>query len=135
MRQIAALAALMCLAGPPLAAQTPPEGQDGFDLMEEGANLLLRGLMDEMAPALDQFGAMAQQIGPAFDELTAQMGPALAALLDRIDSIRYYEAPVILDNGDILIRRSPDAPAYVARPSHTSPPRNPPVMATTPPTP
>jgi len=123
MKTAAALIVLMAAA--PAAAQTPnaaagadspstappPQGQ-GFDLMGQGADLLVRGLLDEMQPAMDQFGALAQQIGPAMDGLTSDLGLALAELLRQIDNIRYYQAPQILANGDILIRRSPDAPPW-----------------------
>ncbi len=54
--------------------------QDGFDLFEEATRLMLKGLM--------------QELGPAWDELQA--------LLDNLNA---YEAPEVLPNGDIIIRR------------------------------
>ena len=49
------------------------------------------------------------------DFLATEMGPALLKMMRTLDSVRYYEAPEILPNGDIIIRRSPDAPDYVPR--------------------
>jgi hypothetical protein len=43
------------------------------------------------------------------------MGPAFLDLIQTLDSVRYYERPEILPNGDIIIRRSPDAPLYSPR--------------------
>lgn len=102
-----------CLALPvPALAQDEGEMEEGFSLMEEGARLLFRGLMDEMEPAIDDFAGMAQELEPALDMLASEMGPALMELMKTLDSVRYYERPEILPNGDIIIRRSPDAPAF-----------------------
>lgn len=88
----------------PLAAQeetapAPSDTEDGFSLMEEGAKLLFRGLMSEMEPALDEMGRALSEMEPAFQELLAL-----------IDDIRNYDPPRVLENGDILIPRKPDAP-------------------------
>jgi len=97
----------------PAGAATGIPGQDGgFDLMGQGADLIMRGIVDEMGPAIDQFGALAAEIGPAMDALTTDMGLALTELYRQIDNIRYYQTPEILANGDILIRRRPDAPPW-----------------------
>lgn len=88
---------LTCL---PLSAQeTPPDASDGemgkgMDLMEEGAKLLLRGLMSEMEPALDEMG-----------KALTEMEPAVTELMRMIGDFRNYHAPEMLENGDIIIRR------------------------------
>jgi hypothetical protein len=95
--------ALTLISAPPLAAQTPPvpqEEEKGFDLMEEGAKLLFRGLMREMEPALNEMG-----------KALSEMEPALQNLMALIDDIRNYDAPRVLENGDILIPRRKDAPS------------------------
>ena len=98
------LALSLCLCAAPMAgAQTPSEptaAEDGFDLMEEGAKLLFRGLMREMEPALNEMG-----------KALAEMEPALKDLMALIDDIRNYDAPRMLENGDILIPRRQDAPS------------------------
>jgi hypothetical protein len=111
MRQVPAIALALVLAGaPPLSAQTAEE--EGSSLMEEGARLFLRGLMEELDPAIGELEGIAEEIEPAFREMARQMGPAFAEIMATIDNIRFYEAPVILENGDILIRRRADAPPY-----------------------
>lgn len=105
-----AYAALIALFVTPAAAQDA--GDDGFDLMEEGAKLLLRGLMTEMEPVLEDMEDFASEIGPAMKMLADEMGPALAEVLNAIDDIRNYDAPQIMPNGDIIIRRRTDAPAF-----------------------
>lgn len=80
--------------------------------MDQGARLFLRGLMSELEPTLDELEGMAPEIKPGLQALADEMGPALAQIIARIDDLRFYEAPVILDNGDILIRRRAEAPLY-----------------------
>lgn len=80
--------------------------------MEEGAKLLLRGLMTEMEPAIDDLRDMAEGMGPAMELFAQEMGPALGAMLEQVDDLRNYQAPEVLPNGDIIIRRKPDAPVY-----------------------
>ncbi|MDR7125774.1 AAA+ family ATPase [Pseudotabrizicola sp. 4114] len=94
---------LLLIAAPPAIAQTlpapQPEAEKGFDLMEEGAKLLFRGLMREMEPALNEMG-----------KALSEMEPTLEKLMALVDDIRNYDAPRLLDNGDILIPRRKDAP-------------------------
>ena len=112
MKQIV-LAACLALAAAPAAAQStpPPEGRD---LMEEGAKLLLRGLLNEAEPAIRELQDLANNVGPAMQMLREEMGPALAEIMSNIDDIGNYQPPEILPNGDIVIRRDPAAPPYVA---------------------
>lgn len=97
-----------CLALP-LPAFAQDDVEEGFSLMEEGAKLLFRGLMSEMEPALEDF---AQELEPALDLFANEMGPAFLKLMQTIDSVSNYQAPEVLPNGDILIRRRPNAPEY-----------------------
>ena len=108
MKRLILIASLTCAT--PLMAQD--EG-DGLSLMERGAQMLMEGLMREMEPALEDLQELADEYGPALRDFTAQMGPALRALLEEIEDWSVYEPPEILDNGDIIIRRKPpaDAPA------------------------
>ena len=107
--------ALCLLAAPAFAEDVPtvPKAEDeGFSLMEEGMKLIMRGMMTEMQPALDEMGKALEEVEPHLKEL----GPKLQQLLALIDDIKNYDAPVMLPNGDILIRRTapllpkPDAP-------------------------
>ena len=112
--------ALLLVASPALAQETPvvPKAEDdGFSLMEEGAKLVLRGLMSEMEPALDEMGKALDEMGPALENFGAEVGPRLRQLVGMIDDFKNYDAPVMLPNGDILIRRNaPLAPGLDAQP-------------------
>lgn len=115
MKQIILATFLVATPLLPATAQESSETdtEDGFNLMEEGARMLLRGLMTEMEPAIDDLRDTFDEMGPAFAEFAQSVGPAFAELLEQVDDIRNYEAPEILPNGDIIIRRSPDAPVWV----------------------
>lgn len=99
MKQLAVFALAGLLAAAPLSAQaeavpqTPPVPEDvseGLSLMEEGARLVLRALIGELEPALQD-------------------------LVARLSAANAYDPPEIQPNGDILIRRraplDPEAPA------------------------
>ncbi|WP_394154239.1 hypothetical protein [Loktanella salsilacus] len=115
---LSAVAAMAQMSDPPTEAptQAPDAVEDqrpGRSLMEEGAKLLLRGLLSEAEPAMRDLQEFADQMGPAMKSLTDQMGPALADIMAMIDDIKNYSAPELLPNGDIIIRRAPDAPTFV----------------------
>ncbi|HMS95078.1 MAG TPA: AAA+ family ATPase [Tabrizicola sp.] len=94
----------LCLVVAPAFAEDPPASSeaDGFSLMEEGMKLVLRGMMAEMEPALDEMDEALGKLEPSLKEL----GPKLMSLMTMIDDIGNYDAPVMLPNGDILIRRN-----------------------------
>ena len=99
------LFALCLVAAPALAEDAPavPKAEDdGFSLMEEGMKLVMRGMISEMQPTLDEMGKALQEMEPHLREL----GPKLQQLIALIDDVRNYDAPVMLPNGDILIRRN-----------------------------
>jgi hypothetical protein len=77
-------------------AVPPPPGEveEGFSLMEEGAKLLFKGLMSSMEPAMEDMGRALTEMEPALKDLMALMG-----------DIQNYNAPEMLENGDIIIRR------------------------------
>ncbi|MCA3510570.1 MAG: AAA+ family ATPase [Rhodobacter sp.] len=102
---------LMLLALPVRAQEVPappPSGgsvQEGVDLLERGMRSILDGLVTEMQPAIDGMSRALTGMGPLADQVFAL-----------IDNIGNYEAPVILENGDILIRRKPAAPPPLPAP-------------------
>ena len=97
------LALSLSLALPALAEEPKSEG---FSLMEEGAKLVLRGLMTEMEPALDEMDKALNDMQPMLKEL----GPQLAQLMALMGDVQNYDMPVMLPNGDILIRREAPLP-------------------------
>ncbi|MGN0933828.1 AAA+ family ATPase [Falsigemmobacter intermedius] len=104
-----ALALSLSLLAAPLAAQEPPSpppsAEEGFDLLGRGARSLLQSLMGELDPALRQMQEGMQGLGPMLRDLAALLG-----------DVQHYEAPERLPNGDVLIRRRPDAPPPPALP-------------------
>ena len=81
--------ALAILAAPVASAQEADPSQELADQLGE----ILRGLRETIEPALENL----------IDQFS---------VLEEIDSFENYEKPEVLPNGDIIIRRSPDAPEY-----------------------
>lgn len=73
------LALIVLLSAGPVLAQDEGEEQ-GRDLMTEALRLFMKGLMQEMEPALNDLG-------------------------DLLDNLDAYYPPEVLPNGDIIIRR------------------------------
>ena len=97
------LIALCLIAAPAFAEDAPPVPEDdGFSLMEEGMKLVMRGMLAEMEPTLDQMDEAFSKLEPSLQEL----GPKLMSLMSMIDDVGNYDFPVMLPNGDILIRRN-----------------------------
>jgi hypothetical protein len=88
----------------------PVQAQDGDDsllnddivagssLLEQGAKILLRGLMAEVEPAIEDMALALKEAEPMLKELMTMIG-----------DIRNYNPPEMLPNGDILIRRKTPA--------------------------
>ena len=98
----------LTLTPAPLAAEESP----GSRLMQDGAKLLLRGLMAEAEPMLDEIGRGLREMEPALREI----GPRLLQLVDLMGDMANYEAPERMPNGDIVIRRKAGAPPAPALP-------------------
>ena len=116
MKHLIAVTAV-CLTLTPVWAEdqkTSPEIDEGMSLMEQGARLFLRGLMDEVDPAMEDLKDFAQTMQPNLQKLLDEMGPSLQSLADMMDNATAYEAPEKLPNGDIIIRRKPDQPTQDA---------------------
>lgn len=109
MRQfvIATLAAGALAIATPVTAQDNGEAPDGdvtegLDLLGEGAQMILEGLMEEMRPLLEE-------ARPYFED---EVLPFLNRMGELMDDVTSYELPERLPNGDIIIRRSDDAPPF-----------------------
>ena len=109
-----ALLALLLAAPLPLAAQVDAPAEGGGE-MERGLRLFLDGLRDELEPGLRGLGDLARDAAPLLRDCQDRLG----AVVDDLDA---YEAPEILPNGDILIRRreplptGPNAPDALPEP-------------------
>ena len=107
MKRILMITAMTFLPG--LAqAQAQSDPDEGMSLMERGAQMFLDGMMREMAPALEDLSELGESVGPALRSFAREMGPALADLLEQVEDWSVYEAPEILPNGDIIMRRKPE---------------------------
>lgn len=91
----------------PVIAEAPKDG--GRDLMERGLELFFEGLKGEMDPVLKDLESFIAGAGPAMQSFLEEMGPALRDLMAEVKDWSVYEPPVVLPNGDILIRRKPKA--------------------------
>ncbi len=96
------ISAMVSALGAPTIAQ-----ENGKSLMEQGAELFFEGLRKEMEPALGELLGLADEFGPAMQSFFEEMGPALAELAGEIQDWSVYETPMILPNGDIIIRKKP----------------------------
>ncbi|MEP2782984.1 MAG: hypothetical protein ABJO67_04845 [Pseudoruegeria sp.] len=93
MKQILTLTLCASLLAFPVTADTT-ETEEGPSLVEEGLQLFLRDLLEEMEPTFDDLR-----------EFTKEMGPALEELREKLGDMSDYHTPEVLDNGDIIIRR------------------------------
>ncbi len=101
--QITALSFAALVAASPAMAEDKPE--DGLSLMEQGAKLLLQGILEEMEPAIDDLRKFSEEVEPGLRRFVEEMGPALGNLMGKIDDFTVYHPPELLPNGDIIIRR------------------------------
>lgn len=101
--------AALCLAIAPFPAQAQ-ETEEGPGLMERGIQMFLRGLMDEVGPEITQMQDALKAMQPEFEKLITLMG-----------DFQNYQPPERLPNGDILIRRKPDAPPVPPAPGTPAP--------------
>jgi hypothetical protein len=94
-------------AGAPAAASD--ETAQGLSLLERGAQLLLQGLMKDVEPALREFEGAIGQMQPQLRQFLLEMGPAFIDLTEKMGDLSHYEQPEMLPNGDIILRRKPEA--------------------------
>jgi hypothetical protein len=100
MKHAVLILALALAPLPALAQESPtPEAEEGPSLMERGLALFFEGFRQELEPALEGMG----------DALT-ELQPALDSMMGMIDDMTNYTMPEMLENGDIIMRRKPDAP-------------------------
>ena len=84
MLRVLAISTAALIAATPVSAEEQSDLQEGMDLLSQGTQLLLQGLMGEIEPAF-------RDLGLALKDLSL------------------YHPPEVLPNGDIIIRRkTPD---------------------------
>lgn len=120
LRTVSFAAVVAILAWLPAAADP---SEDGQPIEKNG----LSGLLEKYGPQLEDLARKMQdeglrdlweQLEPRLKDLQRDMQPALEEGLKlmepfrAMDDPRHYEFPEVLPNGDIIIRRRDDAPAY-----------------------
>ena len=88
-------------------AQEQPE-QDERSLMQRGFEMFFERLLNEVEPLKEDLDQLSDALEPSLQALIEEFGPALRDLADKIDDATRYEAPEVLPNGDIIIRRKED---------------------------
>lgn len=90
----------LALLASPVQADEPmnKDIEEGSTLLEQGARLLLKGLISEMEPAL-------KDMTEGMEEFAFNVEPMMRDLARIMGDISNYHAPEILPNGDIIIRR------------------------------
>ncbi|OWU73045.1 hypothetical protein ATO3_15140 [Marinibacterium profundimaris] len=100
---------LILLAVPAtLALAAPAMAQDDDGAPRDGIDRFFDGLRDGMDGALGTLENWTEEVGPAMRSFMEEMGPALAEMMDEVKDWSRYEAPEMLPNGDIIIRRKPE---------------------------
>ena len=97
-------------------AQEQPE-QAERSLMQRGVEMFFEGLLNEVQPLKEDLNQLSDALEPSLLALIEEFGPALRDLADKIDDATRYEAPEVLPNGDIIIRRKDDAAPNTDAPS------------------
>ncbi len=105
---IGTLAGALAIAAPAAAQDetAPGDVSEGLGLLGQGTRLIFEGLMEEMRP-------MIEEARPYFED---EVLPFLNRMGELMDDVTSYELPERLPNGDIIIRRSPDAPPFEPEP-------------------
>jgi hypothetical protein len=102
MKHFTSLIVFVVFAGSAAADDANPPG---LTLMERGALMFMEGILKEMEPAIDELSELTDQMGPALKSFAEEMGPKLTEMLAEVEDWSTYEAPEVLPNGDIIIRR------------------------------
>lgn len=110
----------LALAAALLAA--PATAQEEPGLLDRGLESFLQNFAQDVQPPLEElFGISATYLG-AIQGFLEEMGPAFAEVVGQVDSFAYYEPPRLTPEGDIVIERRADAPAWVPPEPGAEPP-------------
>jgi hypothetical protein len=81
------------------AQEAQQDREEGLSLVERGMRLFFDGVIQELAPTMNDMAEALKELEPMARQLAGLIG-----------DVQYYEAPERLENGDIIIRRKADAP-------------------------
>lgn len=105
MERVSVLLCCLAFAGSPALAQDVRANAGPGGLIEDGARRVIEGLIGRVAPQLRDL-----------QERLAEFAPALETLAGQVDDWRAYAPPVMLPNGDILMRRRAPLPRAGPKP-------------------
>lgn len=88
---------------PPADAPQAAEPESGLGLIERGLGTIFEDLLRDVQPQMEEMAR-------GLDETFNRFAPVFDDLASLIDDIGNYRTPERLPNGDIIIRRRPDAP-------------------------
>ena len=106
---IAALAFVLALPATAQEMVQEQPQQDERSLMQRGFEMFFEGLLNEVEPLKEDLNQLTENLEPSLRALIEEFGPVLRDLAGKIDDATRYEAPEVLPNGDIIIRRKEDA--------------------------
>lgn len=110
MKTLPAIIVASLLSVAPVWGQSSEQDVDeGLSLLEQGAKIIMRSMLDEMEPAL-------KDLQSEFGDALAHMGPLMRDLANQIGDIRNYHPPVKMPNGDIIMRRKTEQEIMEADP-------------------
>lgn len=107
---------LAVVAATLVPASAPAQSVDGESAVEQGLRDFLDGLAEEVGPALRDLEDLGQTMTPLLRDLQRSLGEV-------VDDLSQFEAPEVLPNGDIILRRkrpeAPEGPLPEPRPDGT----------------
>ena len=71
--------------------------------------MFLHGLLQQLPSVLKDLGAFSGPLEPSLRSYTLEMAPYLRGFLQQVEDWSVYDQPRVLPNGDIILRRKPDA--------------------------
>ena len=105
MRHLILAAVIAAAAAPAPAQDAPPPPAE-----EQPSRPIVPFLEDWANRTEDLMRELMEEVGPEMERLMAEMLPELERLGELVGGLSNYELPEIMPNGDIIIRRKPDAP-------------------------
>lgn len=104
-RYLIICATAAALALPAVAEDQNGDLEEGMSLIERGTQLMMRGLLKEMEPRLEELEDIVRGMEPQLRDLVIEMEPILEGLGAIMDDLDAYHPPERMPNGDIIIRR------------------------------
>ena len=79
--------------------------EPSLGLIEQSAQFFLRGLLQQLPDELKDLEALTGSLEVSLRSFTQEMAPYLRDLLQQVEDWSEYQAPEVLSNGDIILRK------------------------------